>query len=203
MARRAGALGGLATNLIVTLPHELLIDLISALQQEVSEIVRGVVRNILAQVDETFGEVGHNLVHEVLTDRLRALVEQVTLVLANLLKFGFFALLTFDTVALSIFLEQLVLSSLPLALTSLLLFTLNQSLYLINLATRVLLLPLGFLSSQQLLLLLFRQILVLNDIKLSLASVDFTALVGQFSFLGLFLGLSLDLLEELVVGVSD
>lgn len=203
MARRAGALGGLATNLIVTLPHELLIDLISALQQEVSEIVRGVVRNILAQVDETFGEVGHNLVHEVLTDRLRALVEQVTLVLANLLKFGFFALLAFDTVALSIFLEQLVLSSLPLALTSLLLFTLNQSLYLINLATRVLLLPLGFLSSQQLLLLLFRQILVLNDIKLSLASVDFTALVGQFSFLGLFLGLSLDLLEELVVGVSD
>lgn len=203
MARRAGALGGLATNLIVTLPHELLIDLISALQQEVSEIVRGVVRNILAQVDETFGEVGHNFVHEVLTDGLRALVEQVTLVLANLLKFGFFALLAFDTVALSIFLEQLVLSSLPLALTSLLLFTLNQSLYLINLATRVLLLPLGFLSSQQLLLLLFRQILVLNDIKLSLASVDFTALVGQFSFLGLFLGLSLDLLEELVVGVSD
>ena len=147
MARRAGALGGLATNLIVTLPHELLIDLISALQQEISEIVRRVVRNILAQVDETFGEVRHNLVHEVLTDGLRALVEQVTLVLANLLKFGFFTLLAFDTVALSIFLEQLVLSSLPLALTSLLLLTLNQSLYLINLATRVLLLPLGFLCS--------------------------------------------------------
>ena len=194
MARRAGALGRLATNLIVTLPHELLIDLISALEQEVGEIVRGVVRNILAQVDETFGEVGHNLVHEVLTDRLRALVKQVTLVLANLLKFCFLALLAFDTVALSIFLEQLVLSSLPLALASLLLLTLNQSLDLINLATRVLLLPLGFLSSQQLLLLLFRQILVLNDIKLSLASVDFTALVGQFSLLGLFFGLPLDLL---------
>lgn len=194
MARRAGALGRLATNLIVTLPHELLIDLISALEQEVGEIVRGVVRNILAQVDETFGEVGHNLVHEVLTDGLRALVKQVTLVLANLLKFCFLALLAFDTVALSIFLEQLVLSSLPLALASLLLLTLNQSLDLINLATRVLLLPLGFLSSQQLLLLLFRQILVLNDIKLSLASVDFTALVGQFSLLGLFFGLPLDLL---------
>lgn len=194
MARRAGALGRLATNLIVTLPHELLIDLISALEQEVGEIVRGVVRNILTQVDETFCEVGHNLVHEVLTDGLRALVKQVTLVLANLLKFCFLALLAFDTVALSIFLEQLVLSSLPLALASLLLLTLNQSLDLINLATRVLLLPLGFLSSQQLLLLLFRQILVLNDIKLSLASVDFTALVGQFSLLGLFFGLPLDLL---------
>lgn len=194
MARRAGALGRLATNLIVTLPHELLIDLISALEQEVGEIVRGVVRNILAQVDETFGEVGHNLVHEVLTDGLRALVKQVTLVLANLLKFCFLALLAFDTVALSIFLEQLVLCSFPLALASLLLLTLNQSLDLINLATRVLLLPLGFLSSQQLLLLLFRQILVLNDIKLSLASVDFTALVGQFSLLGLFFGLPLDLL---------
>ena len=147
MARRAGALGCLATNLIVTLPHEFLIDLISALQQEVSEIVGGVVRNILAQVDESLGEVGHNLVHEVLTDGLRALVEQVTLVLANLLKFGFLALLAFDTVTLSIFLEQLVLSSFLLALAGLLLLTLNQSLDLINLATRVLLLPLGFLSS--------------------------------------------------------
>ena len=148
MAGRAGALGGLATNLIVTLPHELFIDLISALEQEVGEIVRGVVRHILAQVDKTFGEVGHNLVHKILTDGLGVLVEQVTLVLANLLKFSFLALLAFDTVALSILLEELVLSSLPLALASLLLLTLNQSLDLINLGTRVLLLPLGFLSSQ-------------------------------------------------------
>ena len=49
---------------------DLLIDFIGFLQQEVGEVVDGVVRYVFAEVDETLGEVRNHVVHQVLPDWL-------------------------------------------------------------------------------------------------------------------------------------
>ena len=134
MSRRVVPLGGLPADLVIALSDELFVDLIGTLEKEVGEEVCGVLRDILAEIDQTFGQVRHNLVHQVLADGLRPLVEKVTLVLTDLLKLLGITSFPFNTISLSIFVEDLLVSSFLLGTTSFILLALNHHLDLINLA---------------------------------------------------------------------
>ena len=94
----------------------LLVNQVGPLQQEVRKVVNGIFRNLLAKLNKSFSQVRNHIVHQVLADWLRALVKQVALLFANLLKFGshsiFFDFLLFGGFGLfcSSFLGLLLLS---------------------------------------------------------------------------------------------
>ena len=148
----------------------------------------------------------HNLVHQVLADRLRPLIKKVTLVLSDLLKLLGITSFPFNTISLSFFVEDLLLSGLLLGTTSLILLAFDHHLDLINLAIRAFLM-LSPCSFKHFLLLLFSKIRVFHDLGLSFATTDFCiALI--FAHLGivscsLLLSLPFDVLQEAVVGVGD
>ena len=206
MSRRVVPLGGLPTDLVIALSDELFVDLIGTLEKEVGEEVGRVFRDILAEIDQTFGQVRHNLVHQVLADGLRPLVEKVTLVLTDLLKLLGITSFPFNTISLSIFVEDLLVSSFLLGTTSFILLALNHHLDLVDLAIRALLL-LGSRSFKHFLLLLFGEFSVIHDFLLSFATANFCGTL-VFAHLriarsSLLLSLPFDVLQEAVVGVGD
>ena len=134
MSGRVVPLGGLPTDLVIALPDKLFVDLIGTLEKEVGEEVCWVLWDILAEIDQTFSQVRHNLVHQVLADGLRPLVEKVTLVLTDLLKLLGITSFPFNTISLGIFVEELLLSGLLLGTTSLILLAFDHHLDLIDLA---------------------------------------------------------------------
>ena len=140
--------------LVITSPDEFFIDLVSPLEQEVGQEVRRIIWYILAQVDKTFGQVRHNLVHQVLPDGLGSLVKQITLVLADRLKFGSIGFLSFLKVSFSVLFEELLLFSLLLGFLVLDLFAFNHDFDLINVTVRIFIFLLCFLDGEHLLLLI-------------------------------------------------
>ena len=159
-------LGSLSPDLVITGPDNLFIELICPLEQEVRQEVGRIIWHVLAQIDQTFGQVRHHLIHKVLPDWLRSLVKQVALVLTDRLEFGCVTLLSLDAVSLGICIEKLFLFSLELGALVLLLLTLDQKLDFVNLFLRFLLSILGFLSCDHLLLLLLGQVLILHDFEM-------------------------------------
>ena len=148
----------------------------------------------------------YNLVHQVLADGLRPLVEKVTFVLPDLLKLLGIASFPFNTIPLGFFVEDLLVSGFLLSTTSLVLLALDHHLDLVNLAIRALLL-LSSRSFKHLLLLLFSEISVLHDFGLNFATADFCAALSvvhrRIGLLSFLLSLPLDVLQEAVVGLSD
>jgi hypothetical protein len=69
-----------------SLSKHFLVKLISSLEQEVGKELSRVLRNFFAQLNESLSEVRHDVVHQVLTDRLRAFIKKVTFVLTNVFK---------------------------------------------------------------------------------------------------------------------
>ena len=201
MAGRTVPFGSFSPDLVITLANELLIDLIGSLEKEVGEEVSGVIRDILAQVDQTFSQVRHNLVHQILADRLRSLVEKVTLVLTDLLEFGSIAFFTLDAILLGIFVKELLLSSFLLGTLVLDLLPLDHRFNFIDLTVRFLVF-LGLLGSKQILLLLLSQVLVLHDVNLGLGTILFTRCSSLFLTL-LLTTLLFNVIQELVISVSD
>ena len=206
MSRRVVPLSGLPSDLVIALSNELFVDLIGTLEKEVGEEVCGVLRDILAEIDQTFSQVRHNLVHQVLTDGLRPLVEKVTLVLTDLLKLLGITSFSLNTIPLGFFVVDLLVSSFLLGTTSLILLALNHHLDLVNLAIRAILL-LGSRSLKHFLLLLFGEFRVIHDFLLSLATANFCGTLVfahlRIACCSLLLSLSLDVLQEAVVGVGD
>ena len=133
MSRRLVPLGGLPTDLVITLPDELFIDFIGTLEEEVSEEVGGVLRDILAEIDQTLSQVWHNLVHQVLTDGLRPLVKKVTLVLTDLLKLLSISSFPFNTIPFGFLIKDLLVSGFLLSSASFILLALDHHLDLVNL----------------------------------------------------------------------
>ena len=206
MSGRVVPLGGLPTDLVIALPDKLFVDLIGTLEKEVGEEVCWVLRDILAEIDQTFSQVRHNLVHQVLTDGLRPFVKKVTLVLPDLLKLLSITSFPFNTIPLSFFVEDLLLSSFLLSTTSLILLALDHHFDLIDLAIRAFLL-LGSRSFKHFLLLLFGEIWVLHDFSLSFATTELcVALIFahlRIVRLSLLPPLPLNVFQEAVVSVSD
>ena len=64
------------------------VNLIGLLEEEVGQVFDGVLRHLLAQLDEPLREERHEVVHEVLPDGLRARVEQISLLLLDELSFS-------------------------------------------------------------------------------------------------------------------
>ena len=201
MAGRTVPFGSFSPDLVITLANELLIDLIGSLEKEVGEEVSGVIRDILAQVDQTFSQVRHNLVHQILADRLRSLVEKVTLVLTDLLEFGSIAFFTLDAILLGVFVKELLLSSFLLGTLVLDLLPLDHRFNFIDLTVRFLVF-LGLLGSKQILLLLLSQVLVLHDVNLGLGTILFTRCSNLFLTF-LLTTLLFNVIQELVISVSD
>ena len=133
MGRRAVSLRSLSPDLIIALSNEFFIDFISSLEKEVGEEVGRVFRDILAEIDQTFGQVRHNLVHQVLADGLRPLVEKVTLVLTDLLKLLGISSFPFNTIPFGFLIKDLLVSGFLLSSASFILLALNHHLDLVNL----------------------------------------------------------------------
>ena len=110
MSRGVVAFSSFFSELFISLSNDLFLDFISFLKKEVSQEVSWVIRNVLAKVDESLGQVRHDLIHQVLTDGLRSLVQKVSLVIADLLKLGSFAFLSLTAILSSIFVKKFFLS---------------------------------------------------------------------------------------------
>ena len=203
MLARTVSFSGLPPKFVISLPDQLFVDLVCSLEQKVREEVSWVVRRFLAQVDETFSQVRHNLVHQVLANRLRALIKQVPFVLADLLELLNVTFFSLCSVTFSVLLKDLFVRLFLFGFLVLDLFPLNHSLNLVDLTLRVLIL-FCLVSSEHLLFLLFSQIWVLHDIELSLRLLPIVSLaLGCLSFTGFATGNPLDVLEEAVVVLSD
>jgi len=98
------------SELFIPLSNDLFLDFISFLKKEVGQVVSWVVRNVLAKVDESLGQVRHDLIHQVLTDGLRPLVQKISFVFANLFKLGSFAFLSLTAILGGIFVKKFFLS---------------------------------------------------------------------------------------------
>ena len=68
-------LGSFSTDLFITFLDHFFIDLIGTFVEEVGKKVSWIFRHSFAQVDEALREVRNNIVHEVLSDGLGALVK--------------------------------------------------------------------------------------------------------------------------------
>ena len=64
------------------------VDLISLFKQEISEIINGVLRDLLAELNEALSEEWDKIIHEVLPDGLRPSVKEISLLLFDELGFG-------------------------------------------------------------------------------------------------------------------
>ena len=147
--------------------------------------------------------MGHNLVHQVLTNGLGSLVQKIALVLTNLLEFSRITFFTLFTILLGIFFKELLLGSITLRTLSLNLLTFDHGLNFVNLTLRVLVL-LGLFGGKHLLLFLFGQVLVIHDVKLSLRALLISRCVGTlFSFTLFLASLLLNIFQEAVVSVGD
>lgn len=74
--------------LLLFLLDEFFVEFVGAVQQKVGQKVGGIVRHVLTQIDQAFGQVRHHVVHEILADRLRALVKKITFSFPYLFQLG-------------------------------------------------------------------------------------------------------------------
>ena len=95
--------------------NELFIELISAVQEEISEHVSRVLWHLFAELDEAFSQMWNNIVHQVLSDWLRSSIKEVSLLLTNLLELFLFTLLLDLAVPLSFFISDALALSLLLS----------------------------------------------------------------------------------------
>lgn len=73
---------------ILSLFLYLCIYFIGSLQQKVTQVVDWIPWHLLAQINESLGEMGNHVVHQVLSDGLTSLVKQISLLLSNLFNLG-------------------------------------------------------------------------------------------------------------------
>lgn len=83
----------LSLNGKLTVSHLLCIYLVGLCEKEVSEHIYGVLRNLLAEFNETLRQVRDEVVHQVLPDGLRSRIEEVSLLLLDDLHLGHLSLL--------------------------------------------------------------------------------------------------------------
>lgn len=126
------AFSSLLSELLVPLSDELFVNFISFLKKEVGQEVSGIVRDFFAKVNESLGQVRYNLIHQVLTDGLRSLVEKVSFVITNLLELGSITFLSLTAILCSIFVEKLLFGGFTLISFCFKLLTLNQSLNFVD-----------------------------------------------------------------------